>query len=401
MSQIATPAKDRFLHLSLVGLIIGDMPSDVIDLLKELVAIDSVNPSLVPGGAGEAEIAQFVSDWARAQRLTVEVLTTAEGRSNVIVRSRWRGEGPTLMFCGHLDTVGLGGMTNPLVPRVEGDRIYGRGAYDMKAGLAAALMACRVTDRAQLSGQVVVAAVADEEHASSGIQEVLKHVSADAAIVSEPTELAVAIGHRGFVWVKIEVIGKAAHGSRPLLGVDAILKIGPVLVALDRLNDALRGRQHPTLGAGNVHASLITGGTEASTIPDRCVLTIERRTLPGETVQDVEQEIENLLAACRDDDAELVTTNRTTLSREPFETPQSSAIVRTLREAVFSVIGEPAEVVGMSYWADSAFIAAAGIPTVLFGPNGDGAHAEIEWVSIAGTIACAKVLSAAATSFCR
>jgi len=377
------------------------MDRDVVSLLRQLVATDSVNPSLVPGGAGEAQVAAQVADWATRAGLEVEVLEETPGRPSVIVRSGHSGGGQTLLLCGHLDTVGLGGVSDPLTPRIDGDRLYGRGAYDMKAGLAAALVACREAARSGLSGQVVVAAVADEEHASIGIQEVLRHVTADAAIVTEPTELAVATAHKGFVWVEVDVAGKAAHGSRPHLGVDAILKTGPILAALEDLNQVLRAREHPRLGPGSLHASLITGGREESTIPDRCVLTIERRTLPGETTADVERDIAELLASCRRADADLTVSSRITLARDPFETPDTSSVVATLADAVTGVLGREAEVAGMSYWADSAFIAGAGIPTVLFGPDGDGAHAQVEWVSLPGTIACAKALTAAARRFCR
>ena len=256
-----------------------------------------VNPSLVPGGAGEGKIAEFVAGWADRAGLEVEVLDEAAGRPSVIVRSGRTGAGRTLLLCGHLDTVGVSGVVDPLTPRIDGDRLYGRGSYDMKAGLAAALVACRdaVSD---ITGEVVVAAVADEEHSSFGVQQVLRH-AADAAIVTEPTELAVATAHKGFVWTEIHVTGKAAHGSRPHLGVDAILKTGPILVALEDLDRRLRRRQHMTLGPGNLHASLIAGGLEESTIPDTCVLTVERRTLPGETTADVEADIAVLLTDCR------------------------------------------------------------------------------------------------------
>jgi acetylornithine deacetylase len=215
--------------------------------------------------------------------------------------------------------------------------------------------------------------------------------------VCEPTESTIAVAHKGFVWTEIEVVGKAAHGSRPHLGVDAIMRTGPVLVALDRLNAALRGREHPRLGPGTLHASIITGGREEPTVPDRCVLTIERRTLPGESVADVERDVAELLASCRADDPTLVARSRTTMSREPFETADDSPIVSALAE----VLGEAAEIGGVSYWADSAFISAAGIPTVLFGPSGDGAHAAVEWVSVSDTIRCAETLTAAALRFCR
>jgi acetylornithine deacetylase len=373
---------------------------DVVGLLRELVAIDSVNPSLVPGAAGEREIAAHVARWAAHAGLHVRVVQATAGRPSVVVRSPRRGRGRTLLLCAHLDTVGLGGVADPLVPRVDGDRLYGRGAYDMKGGLAAALVACYQAARAELPGEVVVAAVADEEHASIGVQEVLGHLRADAAIVTEPTELAVATAHKGFVWVEVEVVGRAAHGSRPQLGVDAILKTGPVLVALAELNRRLGGRRHPVLGAGNLHGSLVSGGREASTVPDRCTLTVERRTLPGESVADVEREVAEVLAACRAADPELVVSSRVLLAREPFETAASESLVGTVTRAVSGVLGRPAEVGGVSYWADSAFLSAAGIPTVLFGPAGDGAHAEVEWVSLASTVACAEALTAAAVEFC-
>ena len=377
------------------------LDNDVVALLQDIVAIDSVNPSLAPAAAGEREIAAYVSRWASRAGLEVEVLEATSGRPSVVVGSGRRGSGQTLLLCGHLDTVGLGGMSDPLAPRVDGDRLYGRGAYDMKAGLAAALVACRNAARSGLLGEVIVVAVADEEHSSIGVQEVLRRVRADAAVVTEPTELAVATAHKGFVWVEIDVAGRAAHGSRPHLGVDAILKTGPILVALTDLNERLRSGAHPTLGPGTLHASLVTGGLEESTIPDRCTLTIERRTLPGETVADVEHEIAELLSRCRHADLELAVTSRILLAREPFETAPAEAIVGTVIQAARGVLGRSVDVVGVSYWADSAFLQAAGIPTVLFGPDGDGAHAAVEWVSLPGTIACTQILTAAAEAFCR
>jgi acetylornithine deacetylase len=268
----------------------------------------------------------------------------------------------------------------------------------MKAGLAAALIACREAARNGL--EVTVAAVADEEHSSLGVQEILRHVRADAAIVTEPTELTVATAHRGFIWTEFSVTGVAAHGSRPHLGIDAIMKTGPVLTALADLNERLRGRVHPRLGHGFVHASIIGGGREESTIPDRCTLTIERRTLPGETVEDAERDIAELLDRCRAADPALRVSSRTTLARAPFEVPDEEAIVAVVARAAAAATGRPAELAGASYWADAAFIAEAGIPTVLFGPDGDGAHAAVEWVSLAGTVACARTLTAAAADFC-
>ncbi len=376
---------------------------ELVDLVADLVAIDSVNPSLVPGGAGEASIATFVADWAEAAGLATATREHAPGRTSVVVRSgRTRGPGRTLLLCGHLDTVGVGDVDEPFRARREGDRLYGRGTYDMKAGLAAALVACRDFARANDGGEVVVAAVADEEHASIGIRELLgDDLHADAAIVTEPTELAVAVAHKGFVWSEIDVVGEAAHGSRPELGRDANLDAGPVLVRLGRLDRRLRAHRHPLLGPASIHPTMVHGGVEASTIPARCRITVERRTLPGETVGDAEQELARLLEDCRADDPTLDVSARTLVARDPLDTEVTQPIVRILAEAASGVVGSPVEVGGVSYWADSAFIAAAGIPTVVFGPAGDGAHAAVEWVSIAATTACATILAATAGAFCR
>jgi len=370
-----------------------------LDLLDALVRIDSVNPGLDPGGAGEADIAAFVADWGRAAGLRTQVLEHTPGRPSVILRGGQNTGGRRLLLSGHLDTVGLAGTRDALTPRTDGDRLYARGAYDMKAGLAAALIACRDAAHAGIDGEVIVAAVADEEFASLGIQEVLTHLDPagiDAAVVTEPTERQAGTAHRGFVWTEVTITGVAAHGSRPHLGADAILAAGHHLVAFDHLDQQLRSRSHPFLGTGNLHASLITGGTDESTIPDRCIFTIERRTLPGETLEHVEADIADLLEQCRPADPRLNITARTTLHRPPMETPASAPIV----QALLAAAGPGTTVAPMSYWADSAFLSTAGIPTVLYGPEGEGAHADVEWVSRSGTTTTTIVLTQLAQDFC-
>lgn len=377
------------------------MHDDVTALLGHLVSIDSVNPSLVPGGAGEAQIAGTVAAWACEQGLEAEILETTPGRPSVLVRARGAGGGRTLLLCGHIDTVGVEGMAEPFVPRVEGGRLHGRGAYDMKAGVAAALLACRAAAGLGLAGDVVVAAVADEEHASLGVQEALAATSADLAIVTEPTELALVVAHKGFLWAEIEVSGRAAHGSRPHLGVDAIVKAGPVLTALGALDSSLGSRPaHPLLGRGSVHASLIEGGAEMSSYPARCVVGLERRTLPGETAGEVEAELAELLDRCRAADPALIAEQRTLLVRRPFEIDAEAELVAVVRDAAAEVLGAPPALGGASFWADAAFVAAAGIPTVMFGPGGEGAHADEEWVSLADTAAVARVLTGVAARVC-
>jgi acetylornithine deacetylase len=375
------------------------MRNDIVELTSRLVSIDSVNPALVPGGAGEGEMARFVADWARDQGLAAEIVEATPGRPSVIVRAPGSGEGRTLLLCGHLDTVNVEGMVDPHVPRVDGDRLYGRGSYDMKSGLAAALIACREAAKLGLAGDVVVAAVADEECDSIGVQEILETVRADAAVVTEPTELDVAIAHKGFVWFDIEVTGRAAHGSRPHLGVDAIVKAGPILTALGELDSALGAQAHPLVGRPSTHASLIEGGVEMSSYPARCVIRLERRTIPGETVADAEQEIDALLDRCRAADPDLHVERRTSLHREPLEVDPGDEIVTAVMEAARSHGASPS-LIGASYWADSGLIAAAGIPTVLFGPGGEGAHEIEEWVSIEQTEIVTRTLIATAERLC-
>jgi acetylornithine deacetylase len=376
------------------------MREEVIELTSGLVAIDSVNPSLVAGGAGERAIAAFVANWARRAGLEAELLESTPGRPSAIVRARGRGGGRTLLLCGHLDTVGVDGMADPHTPRIEGDRLHGRGAYDMKAGVAAALLACWELAGAHLRGDVVVAAVADEEHASLGVQEALGAIRADAAVVTEPTELELVVAHKGFVWAEVEVEGRAAHGSRPHLGVDAIFKAGPILTALGELDAALADRTHPLVGRGSVHASLIEGGNELSSYPARCILRLERRTLPDEAAADVEAELASLLERCRAADPELAAAQRTLLVREPFEVDPDMELVEVVRSAAAEVLPEPPPIAGASYWADAAFIAAAGIPTTMFGPGGERAHATEEWVSISDTVAVAKTIVGAGRRLC-
>jgi acetylornithine deacetylase/succinyl-diaminopimelate desuccinylase-like protein len=374
--------------------------SELPALVSSLVAIDSVNPALVAGGAGEARIADFIERWARDSGLQAERLEETPERPSVVVRAKGTGGGRSLMLCGHLDTVSVKGMADPHIPRIEGDRLYGRGAYDMKAGVAAALITAREALRLGLAGDVVVAAVADEEHTSLGVQEVLRRVGADAAVVTEPTELELVVAHKGFVWSEIEVTGRSAHGSRPHLGVDAIVKMGAVLSGLEGLDQSLGDHAHPLLGRASVHASLIEGGLELSSYPAHCRLRLERRTLPGETGEHVGQEVESLLQRCRMADPVLEASQRTLLMREPFEIDQEAELVTIVTDAAAEVLPDPVRIGGASYWADSAFVAAAGIPTVLFGPGGEGAHAVEEWVSLSDTEAVARTLLGVAARVC-
>jgi acetylornithine deacetylase len=372
-----------------------------VELLSRLVAIDSVNPDLVPGGAGEGEIARFVAAWLTEAGLEVTVQEQVAGRPSVVGVAKGAGGGRSLMLNAHLDTVGVEGMQSPHEPRVEGNRLYGRGAYDMKSGLAAIMLAGAAAARAGLPGDVIVAAVADEEVASLGTEAVLRRWRADAAIVTEPTELDLAIAHRGFVWIDIDTHGRAAHGSRPELGVDAIAKMGPILSGLDALDRRLRaGPRHPLLGTGSVHASIIAGGQELSSYPARCRLMAERRTVPGETPDLVGEEIAGIIEAARETTPDLEATYNVGFGRDPFEVGAGEPIVAAVREQAQRRLGREPRVYGETFWADTGLIAAAGIPTLLFGPGGAGAHAVEEWADLDQLEACAEILFAVASEFC-
>ena len=359
------------------------MESALVELAAALVAIDSVNPALVPGGAGEREIGAFVAGWCGEHGLEVEVL--GDERPSVVATNRGSGGGRSLLLNGHLDTVGVAGMEEPFEPRVEGGRLFGRGAYDMKGALAAILLAAE--SATGLRGDVIVALVADEELASIGTEAVVERVRADGAIVVEPTDLRVAIAHRGFVGFELETAGVAAHGSRPDLGVDAIAKMGPILVALAELDQRLgAGPRHPLLGTASLHASLIEGGQELSSFPARCVLTGERRTIPGETVEAVEDELRALAG-----DAAV----RIVASRDPLTTEAGHPFVELVGRAAAA-----GDFMGAPFWTDAALLAGAGIPTVLFGPAGEGAHATVEWVDLASLERVREVVSLVASEWC-
>ncbi len=372
------------------------------ELLHQLVAIDSVNPDLVSGGAGEGEIARFVVEWLARAGLEVHIDEAASGRPNVIGIARGSGGGRSLMLNAHMDTVGVTGMERPHEPVIADNRLYGRGAYDMKGGLAAIMLAGARAKEANLRGDVIVTAVVDEEYASIGTASIVKQWQADAAIVTEPTELDICTAHKGFAWFEVETTGVAAHGSRPDLGIDAIVKMGKVLVGIEELEKRLRssGITHPLLGTGSIHASLIEGGQELSSYPEHCILGIERRTVPGETQAAVQAEMFALCTSLAFSDPTFNSTVRPGLVREPFEVSEDEPIVQMLFHHAGMALGREPGVGGSMGWMDSALLAAAGIPTVIFGPGGEGAHAVVEWSDLTQVERCAGILTSVARDFC-
>lgn len=374
----------------------------VTSLLEALVAIDSVNPSLVPGGAGEAGMARFVMAWCNERGIAAEIDEAAPGRLSVIARVKGKpAGGRSLVLNAHLDTVGVAGMPDPFRARIENGRLHGRGSYDMKGSLAACMLALGDARASDLSGDVILAAVADEEHASIGVQSVLKRLTADAAIVTEPTALELCVAHKGFSWHEITTRGRAAHGSRPDLGIDGIAHMGRVLIRLEALQAELSARQaHPLLGHGSLHASLISGGQELSSYPETCTLAVERRMLPDESIENVESEFDAILRDLAAQGRQFHAEQRTTLVRPPFSVPANAPIVETVRDEAELLLGRRPATIGAPFWMDAAFFAAAGIPTVVIGPDGAGAHSTDEWVDLQSVEKCRAILARTAQKFC-
>jgi acetylornithine deacetylase len=370
-----------------------------IALLEELVAIDSVNPSLVPGARGEIDIARRIADECRDAGLSVRVTDVSPGRPNVVATLDGELPGPSLMFCGHMDTVGVAGMQQPFEAVRRDGRLYGRGAQDMKGGLAAMLGAARALAEGWHRGRLIVAAVVDEEHSSIGAEALVGEWRADAAVVTEPTDLDVAVAHKGFEWVAVETRGVAAHGSRPGDGRDAIMRMGRVLGRLESHDRRLQKRSpHPLLGTASLHASRVIGGREWSSYPEQCALEIERRTLPGEPPGIGLREVQTVLDALRRDDQEFEGSVKPVFGRTAYEVDGAHPLPGMLLEAGVSAGCEPKRV-GMSFWSDAAILSAAGIPTVLFGPGGAGLHSREEYVRIDEVRICRDALVSLARSF--
>ncbi|HEY8798940.1 MAG TPA: ArgE/DapE family deacylase [Candidatus Dormibacteraeota bacterium] len=377
------------------------LSGDLQKLVCELVAIESVNPDLVATGSGESKIAAFVASWLATEGLAVQVVEPLPGRASVIGVLAGAGGGMSLMLNAHMDTVGAGGMKDPFTPVVREGRVYGRGAYDMKGSLAAIMIAAREAKKLKLHGDLIVAAVADEEVASVGTAAVLKRVEADAAIVTEPTEMRLCLAHKGFAWLEVETRGVAAHGSRADLGVDAVGHMGRILTGVLELDRRLRaGRGHLLLGTGTIHASLIEGGQELSTYPARCVVKLERRTIPGEDGASALREIEEVIAAARVADPALEASAELLMERPPSQLGADSFVTEAVEKAATEELRRQPEVIGVAYWMDMALSNAMGIPTVAFGPSGEGAHADVEWVDLASLETCVQVYLRAAELLC-
>jgi acetylornithine deacetylase len=379
-----------------------DKSFDPVSLLQSLIAAPSVNPDLVEGGNGEAQIADQISAWFTAHGFEVHRLEKHQGRPSIVGIARGSGGGRSLMFNGHIDTVTLAGYDgDPLDPRIADGKIFGRGSFDMKSGVAAMMVAAARAKAKGIKGDILVACVADEEYASFGTEEVAAAFTADAAIVTEPSHLEITYAHKGFVWFDVTVHGRAAHGSLPEIGIDAIAKAGKFLVALEALDERLRGNPtHPLLRSGSVHASTIRGGEELSSYPAECLVRLERRTIPGETADHVETELQAIVDDLSKSDPHFKATIKRGLARVPFEIGKDEPIVQTLAGTLQRHTDQPPKWRAEPFWTDCAILQSAGIPCVMFGADGGGAHAATEWTTAASVESLTAILAEVALKFC-
>jgi acetylornithine deacetylase len=372
--------------------------------LADLVRINSINPTLVPGGAGEAEIAAYVAKALAGVGLEVRKIETEPGRPSVVGVLRGGRPGGSLMLNAHYDTVGVDGMPEPFSAAIRDGKLYGRGAYDMKGSLAACLTAAKALAESSglKAGSLVVAAVADEEYGSIGTAAVIREIKTDAAIVTEPTALKVCLAHKGYLWIEVETEGRAAHGSRFQEGIDANIRMGRFLAELDKIERELRGRPaHALVGPPSLHAAMIAGGTGLSTYASSCKLQIERRTVPGETEAQAVGEIQEIVGRLAAADPTFHASVRCFFAREPFEVAPDARIVQVVDRAAEEVLGRKAAHFGDTPWMDAALLGAAGTETVVIGPQGAGAHAAEEWVDIESVAQLAEILVQAAVDYCR
>jgi acetylornithine deacetylase len=365
-------------------------------LLSQLVAIPSVNPKLNESSRGEKDIAEFIASYLEHEGLDVHVEEVAPNRPNVIAIAKGSGGGRSLMLNAHTDTVGVAGMVEPFGANVSEGKLFGRGSLDMKAGLAAAMVAVVKATTMNLKGDVILTAVIDEEHSSLGTEAVMRNYRADAAIVTEPSWMNVCTAHRGFAVFEIEVHGKAAHTSQQHLGVNAVTQAGKLLAEIARFDKHLQQREkHPLLEYGSLQATLIHGGQELFTSPALCKVSVERRTLPHETKESVERDIQAMLQTLSSSDRTFIAVSKTLLYRDAYEVSDDEVIVQLAKKYLPN-----AAVTGAPYWMDSALIGAKGIPTLVLGPGGGGMHQREEWVNLEDVKKLTEVLVEVIREFC-
>lgn len=377
-------------------------PTLPIAVLQELIRIDSVNPDLSPGAAGEGEVASWCEEWLTAHGFEVHRLEQTPGRPSIVGVLRGTGGGRSLMLNAHTDTVGIEGYVgDPFSGELRDGSVYGRGAFDTKGGAAAIMVAAARVAEERPAGDVIVTLVADEEFASIGTEEVLREFTADAAIITEPSNLDLVLAHRGFAWFELELTGRSAHSSMPHQGVDAIAHAGRVMRALDELSDELvAGEPHPLVSYGRVQVSMISGGRDAATVPPSCSMTIERRMLPHETPDATEARLRELLERVGRETPDFSYELTRTVARAGFEAQEDWPIVRSLAANAQRALGREPGKRGEPFWTDAALVLEAGIPCLLVGVDGGGAHADTEWATVESVEQLTDMIEGTIRDFC-
>lgn len=378
-------------------------PNYVTRVLQEMVQINSVNPSLVAGGNGEAEIAQYLADEMDSLGLEVDIQEVAPNRPNVIGTLKGSGGGRSLMLNGHTDTVGIEGMAAPFSGEIKDGKLYGRGAFDMKSGLAAALGAAKALVDAdeKLAGDLVLAMVIDEEFHSLGTQALIEKYVTDGAIITEPTGLRLCVAHRGFEWFNVETVGLAAHGSRYQIGIDANRLMGHFLVELDQLADELMQRTpHELLGLPSIHAPVIKGGSSQAVYAATCLTEIERRTLPNESTEQTLGEIQGILDKLSQTVPNFNATVQHVFSRPAFTTSPDAPISQAVIQAYEQQFDQKPDIYGEQFWMDSGILTQVDIDTVIIGVVGGGAHADVEWIEVDSVVKLTDILLQSSIRYC-
>jgi acetylornithine deacetylase/succinyl-diaminopimelate desuccinylase-like protein len=385
----------------------GVTAKQVVDLLGELIRIESVTPVLVPDGSGEQTIASYIADWLSDTPAEVDLIEIGSGRPNVVARLRGNGGaggGRTLCLNAHMDTVGYEGWPeDALVPRVRGNRMVGLGASDDKAGCATLMLTLRQLAQTApcLHGDLLVAFVADAEGNSIGTEWLAKQDDIDAAIVIEPQPVGdLVIEHQGFGWIDVITRGVAAHGSEPDAGVDAIVHMAEVITRLHRL-DRTKFQPYPSLlnGPAVFHTAMISGGTGYANYPDYAKLGIKIGTQPGETLLDRVAEIEAIFADVARTEPGFNGEVVVRLDRQPFVAQGHEALQAIVVQAMTDVLGVSPRITGMNAWRDAALMQSAGIPTLLMGSSGGNHHAAGEWASISEITKLCEILSRVAVAY--
>jgi acetylornithine deacetylase/succinyl-diaminopimelate desuccinylase-like protein len=381
--------------------------TEVIELLSAMVEIDSVTPWLIPDGKGEGQVAEFIADWLRAADIgaEIEIVEVEPGRPNLLARLRGVGGGPTLCINAHADTVGYAHWPQEaLRPRLDGDRLYGLGAADDKAGCVAGMLAMAAVARsgARLRGDLLLACVADEEGSSIGSQHLVQMgLDIDAAIVIEPqpTEYLVT-EHQGFGWIDVITHGVPAHGCVPEVGVDAIVHMAEVITRMHALDNTVFIPGASAMNGRTVfHTGTISGGTDYATYPGRAVLGIEIGTQPGEHLSDRVAEIEAIFTEVAKTEPNFHGEVNVRLDRDPFQAQGHEHLQEIVAEAITHVLGRPPEITGLNGWTDAALMQAAGIPTVLIGSTGGNYHAPGEWASISELVKLCAIVERAVSGY--